>query len=551
MSIKGYPIEGRREDISNQNDHTEEQKYATLPPAGVNRRALDTLSGGFYEVSAGVVVEAGSTSQTLNITGHTAKKGDLIRIMTSANGIEEYEMFVKNILSANSFELFGATSAIFAAGDTIDIYRFVSPRYNSDGSSMSSVTNPPVQFILDSVTTTVTEDTITPSNNAPLPVKVTSATGPINITAGDLHVQTSHAGATYDSMRIGDGTNLMAVNASLQAEVHDNDLNTVTGTQADAAITNPATDGSIVSYMRGKLTQISAILAKYISTGAAVGVSDSVPALGSDGANYRHLLTDATGKLQVGIDSSALPTGAATEAKQDAAITQLTSIAGEDFATQTTLAAVDTKLATLNAKDFATDTELQSVDTRIETLNTNFGAQADAAAATDTGAASLVSLFKRSLQHLTSLIGKYITNGAAVGTLDSIPVMGSDGVNYRQLKVDANGVLNVYQNQESVRVFTQLDTSVDNITDAAYTELLSTVGATDITELKITCQFGVNLLLATGAAASEVDIAIIPKGGFADGSLKVAIPAGTRLSLKSADTGVTASAGKLILNGIG
>ena len=69
------------------------------------------------------------------------------------------------------------------------------------------------QFILNGVTTTVVEDTVTPANNAPLPVKLTSATGDINITAGDLNVHLSHAGANYDSTRVGDGTNLMAVNA--------------------------------------------------------------------------------------------------------------------------------------------------------------------------------------------------------------------------------------------------------------------------------------------------------------------------------------------------
>ena len=71
-----------------------------------------------------------------------------------------------------------------------------------------------VKFIKDGAYINVVEDTTTPSNNAPLPVKLSSTTGDINITAGDLNVQLSHAGVNYDSIRIGDGTNLMAVSAT-------------------------------------------------------------------------------------------------------------------------------------------------------------------------------------------------------------------------------------------------------------------------------------------------------------------------------------------------
>jgi hypothetical protein len=69
------------------------------------------------------------------------------------------------------------------------------------------------RFTLDGVITTVTEDTVTPSNNTPLPVKITSATGDINITAQDLNVQLSHLGANADSVRIGDGTEILLINA--------------------------------------------------------------------------------------------------------------------------------------------------------------------------------------------------------------------------------------------------------------------------------------------------------------------------------------------------
>ena len=71
-----------------------------------------------------------------------------------------------------------------------------------------------VKFIKDGAYINVVEDSVTPSNNSPLPVKLTSTTGDINITAGDLNVQLSHTGVNYDSTRIGDGTNLMTVSAT-------------------------------------------------------------------------------------------------------------------------------------------------------------------------------------------------------------------------------------------------------------------------------------------------------------------------------------------------
>jgi hypothetical protein len=68
-------------------------------------------------------------------------------------------------------------------------------------------------FFIDGNLQTVTEDTVNPANNSPLPVKLTGVTGDINITAGDLNIHSSHTGANPDSMQIGDGTEIMLVNA--------------------------------------------------------------------------------------------------------------------------------------------------------------------------------------------------------------------------------------------------------------------------------------------------------------------------------------------------
>lgn len=62
--------------------------------------------------------------------------------------------------------------------------------------------------------------------------------------------------------------------------------------------------------------------------------SNSQPALtkvvsGWDGSNVQTIKTDSTGSIQVDVESSALPSGAATEAKQDTGNTSLSSIDGK------------------------------------------------------------------------------------------------------------------------------------------------------------------------------------------------------------------------------
>jgi len=86
-----------------------------------------------------------------------------------------------------------------------------------NGTSLNSL----VQFDKDGTITNVIEDSVTPSNNTPLPVKITSTAGDINITAGDLNVQLSASGTNFDSVRIGDGNNLLTINS-------DGSLNVIT-----------------------------------------------------------------------------------------------------------------------------------------------------------------------------------------------------------------------------------------------------------------------------------------------------------------------------------
>jgi len=97
----------------------------------------------------------------------------------------------------------------------------------------------------------------------------------------------------------------------------------------------------------------------------AVNVGDVGRILaGSDGSNYRHVAVDSAGQLQIDVVSSALPTGAATEATLGTLLTEAT-FAAEDFATQTTLATLLTE-ATFSAVDFATQTTLAALLTELQ-----------------------------------------------------------------------------------------------------------------------------------------------------------------------------------------
>ncbi len=92
--------------------------------------------------------------------------------------------------------------------------------------------NKTLSFIKDGNVTQVVEDMADPINNTPLPVKLTSVTGDINITAGDLNVQLTDKGTNYDCTRIGDGTEELLINT-------DGSINTV------SKIIVPNTGGTI------------------------------------------------------------------------------------------------------------------------------------------------------------------------------------------------------------------------------------------------------------------------------------------------------------------
>lgn len=88
----------------------------------------------------------------------------------------------------------------------------------------------------------------------------------------------------------------------------------------------------------------------------------------------------------------------------------------------------------------------------------------------------------------------------------------------------------------------RIDYSVSNVTTAAYTTVIASTGSAQ--EVEIFDSNGFTMLLAFGAAASEVDQIYVVPGG--NGRIKLKVPASTRISIKAVVQ--TANVGEFTIN---
>lgn len=404
-------------------------QYQTLQQvgrAGGGSYATDTVQKVLFEASTvDDAVEAGSTKSVITATAHQALPGDMVRFLpSSANPSVEVGVIS---VTANTITLAGDLPAVPLVADLFKVMRWITPLADANGSPLS--TSGPVSFELDAVITNVTKDTVTPANTVGLPVQIVGANGvDINITAGDINVQTSASGPNFDSMRIGDGTNLMAVNASLEATVVDAGANTkltsidgkvLTDTQLRAtpvAVSGPLTDTQLRATavpVSGPLTDVQlravavpvSLAASPLPTGAATEAKQDVgnTSLGSIDTKTPALVTgrvpvDGSGVTQpISAAALPLPTGAATEAKQDTQITSLGTIV-----TQTAGLALETTQAAGNVL---------------------IGAVTETAPASDTASSGLNGRLQRIAQRLTSLLALFPSSIGQKASADSLSVV--------------------------------------------------------------------------------------------------------------------------------
>jgi hypothetical protein len=307
------------------------ESFVTGQPIGSNRKSLDVIPVGLTVINESMIVEAGSNDFNITFTGHGAKVGDVVRILSSANSVNEFEIHIDKIVDEDNFELSSVLSAALIAGDEIALLRPISQKLASDGSTIGSL-----QFFKNGEPVLVNEDTVTPANNIPLPVKLTSFEGDITLNAQQINVNLDDQN---DSVAIGDGSgNILGVTAN-PLKTQDNALATAIGLQAKLTDTQPISAASL-PLPTGAATESSL---SSINTKTPALVSGRVP-------------VDGSGVTQpVSVSSLPLPSGAATETtlsgilsdlqlKADKTETQPVSLASVPLpsgaATETTLTSI-------------------------------------------------------------------------------------------------------------------------------------------------------------------------------------------------------------------
>jgi len=525
MSNKGYPSQEK-------NDRLLPAQFATVQPTAEKRHGLDVNANMYHQIiNDGDLIDAVLTDKEgvygLNVDTHGALKGHLVRFRT---GNSQYrEIKIQEIVDVDNFTLAETiTDNAPVATDEVDILRPTQPRCNDEGDIV--LTSGPLLFTLDGADQAVTEDTGVPGNNRPLPVKLTDVTGDINITAGDLNVQLSHAGATPDSVQIGDGAETLAINASNEATVNDADANTkLTAIQTAVEIIDNAIAGTEMQVdlvdLGGAATEVTlaALEAKLGALGQAASAGSAPVVLSTE---QEVILTAIQTAVEV-IDNAI----AGAQMQVD-----LVGIA--DVATETTLAALSAKLGALGQAASAasapvvlsTEQEviLTAIRSAVELLDNAISGSEMQVDLVDIGGVATESTLGDISTDTGNIDGKLpaalgqTTSGASLAVVPA-----SDYVSAGRTPVE----------------FERHDYSSTTVTTAAYTELIaSTSGAANIME--IFDSSGQTLVIAFGAAASESDQFLVFPGG--NGKVEVAIPAATRISIKAISA--NADAGEISIN---
>jgi len=192
------------------------QKFVTIQNVGSDKGALDTVQHSVYEVSTANTFAAGSTTRIVKKVAHGARKGDVIRCTSGTN--LSIEMEVLSAPDADTLVLAGALlAAPTATVDTFNVMRYMTTKVDSSG---SLITTPgPTQFVLNTVDTEVNEDTGTPANNRPLPVKLVDADGdtPAFLTPVDFLDVSPHIPSTTTIPKSSD--NAISVVAVVAADI--------------------------------------------------------------------------------------------------------------------------------------------------------------------------------------------------------------------------------------------------------------------------------------------------------------------------------------------
>lgn len=279
---KGYSTQEKDDRLSAQ--------FSTVEPVREEQFGLSTVSHQFvYEVGTDAA-EVGSTAYSIVATGHSALKGDVILLTAGALAGREVKVWA---VSSNLITLAETLPSAIANGVSFSILRHKYPSVDSSGKV--------------NVNAVIVEEALSPDGGAlPANLKVAGGYDGANVqalktdAAGELQID-----VLSSALPTGAATSALQTDGSQKTQLVDGSGNVIgsTGNALDVNLKTPITVDVSLSQ-----------------------ANDSVAVFGNDGAVNRALKTDASGELQVDVLSSALPSGAATEAKQDAANSLLTTI---------------------------------------------------------------------------------------------------------------------------------------------------------------------------------------------------------------------------------
>lgn len=343
--IKGYPTQQK---LSHSNQSSRHD-FVTAQPADAGlRQSLDVHARFAYRVGSPTVARTAAANTgnpsdgggtIVYDTSTPARVGDFVRFETGQAA--RLEISIVDV-STNHFVL-GAklpSTLVPVATDTFFIMRYVTQLTDENGQQIVVATPGPVQFVLNGSDVEVEQDTGTPANSNPLPVRQLNTSG-VAFNAATLAEQQLQT------------TALAAVNASLDAI--------------------EAVDFATEAKQDNIITELQVIGGAINTDGTAAG-ADGYLIGGTDGANFQSMSVDSSGRPNVNVIASALPTGAATEAKQDSQITELQNI-------ELDVEAAVIELTALNTVDFATEakqdsqiTELQDIEADIESMSSKLPA---------------------------------------------------------------------------------------------------------------------------------------------------------------------------------
>ena len=231
-------------------------QFKTIHNVGGDKLGQSVASKSVYEKTAVAVI---TVTEVLGISGqveflnvqyaaHLALPNDVLRIING--NFLNFEFDVISVVNSNNFRILPIVKASDITGANAIIMSWVTSKSNSDGTSIVSLASGPIQFVKNSNTVTVNEDTVTPANNVFLPVKDITSQASLSSIDGKfttLNAKDFATSAKQDTAQ----TTLSALEAKVAGSIapvkHDQVILTYVGATTDIATSTYKFTGTTVA----------------------------------------------------------------------------------------------------------------------------------------------------------------------------------------------------------------------------------------------------------------------------------------------------------------